>query len=818
MEGETVQTGTFDDSLLCDEIECYPKSNDGSDDLDSAFGSFRQLEKQMLSTIATEMESQKSVAEQKYQVIHEHDRKMIQKQYENQSVVLKSILDHMIQVQKKETLKRNIEIQVLREHLMSSDDKWNEKLASMEQLLLKQQEQHHQEIQTLQNQIKDERANNQSFFQEARIASEDFRRARMELSAMISTNEQHFFALEEKLKQQSQEMQSFRNDLSAEKDDMELMVQSWIMQHEALSHQVQELSSDLSSTKNMVQDAATCHSNLETVVSKMGQTFETVCEHMAEQMQEHYDEHNVKHDNGINQYRELSNDLEKTKAHFHETVQYIQTGTIQPQQDAIVSLQKSFENLDPSIAALKQDMNAVNVEMLQVQRNIREQQKVQVMSQQDMVELKCIVAGLEEGCSHRLLGLETSMDQDRQTVVETRNLLQTELDNSTARVKAVDSKIVIHSIQLGEISKDLKDVTNHLSTLQISHDEATKTFQESSIKLSEQFDEALNEHKKSNDEFYHIVQGLSATTNGIQMHSKQLENSIDALASQLEQFDDDHTKNHGNLILKHAMTESTLTEQLQNLKKQIELLEGLTSHQIEDCQGKMDHQLDQKFQQVIAEQKSLKVEMQSCLESDLTSMRKAFEAGDELLMGQLKEYHMNAQKDLKCVAEGLSKQNNSQALLRARILEFENRTKERYDKSISLLVDQFDQSQKNADELKECIDELTRSQEDTQNFVTGIDKNMTKVIGDVSSLKGTLATEISGISDSLKTAKDARFVMRSDLKKLVAMMNHQYDQLQRRIGEQSIVSKNESSRELTSNEPNEQKLEDLSIPNDPCSQ
>jgi hypothetical protein len=813
MERETLHTETFEDSLLHDVIECYPKSINGSDDIDGTFASFRQLEKQMLSTISNEMESQKSVAEQKYQVIHEHDRNLIQKQHENQSMIVKSILDHILQVQRKEAMKRNFEIQVLREHLMSSDEKWSKRLVSMEQLLLKQQERHLQEIQALQKQVKDEQENNQSFFQEAKVATEDFRRARMELNTMISTNETHFCALEDQLKQHNQEMQSFLYDSSAEKDDMESMVQSWIMQHEALSQRVQELSSDLSSTKSMVHDAGTCHSNLEIVVSKMGQTFENVCEHMAEQMQEHYVEHNVKYDNSITQYRDLSNDLEKTKTHFHETIQDIHRGMVQPQQDAIASLQKCLEQLDPTIVTLKQDMDMVSVDMLQVQSNIREQQKVQMMSQQDMVELQCKVAGLEEDCSHRLLGIETSVEQTRQTVFETRKLLQTELENSTARVKAVDSKIVIHSIQLGEMSKDLKDATHHLSLLQLGHNEAIRNFQESSIKLSKQSEAASNELKKSNSEFYHIVQDLSSTTNWIQMHSKQLENSIDALASQLEKLDDDNTKNHGNLTLKNTMMESALSEELQKFKQHIEQLEGLTTDKIQDCQDKMDHRLDQKFQQVMTEQKSFKEEMRSSLESGMISIRQAFEAGDRQLVGQLKEYQISSQKDLQCVTEGLSKQNNSQALLRVRVLESENRGKDRYGKSMSLLVNQLDQALKNTKELKDCMDELTQSHEDTQKHVSGIDKDMKKVVGDVSSLKEALASEISGISDSLKTAKDARFVMRSDLKKLVEMVNQKYDQLQRRIGEQRIVHKDESNRELTSNEPEAQELND-----DPCSQ
>jgi golgin subfamily B member 1 len=749
-----------------DEIECYPREYDCRNNT-TVSESYSKFEQDVISIFMKDLQATQSTVDQQRLCI-EQQLQTTKEQYENKLSVAKLMIKQMNYHHHLQEQKYMHEVHTLREYFNVAEQKWKTRMSSMNQQLLQQQNIHQQAISSLKEEIEKNNAQTQIYATESKTSVSNFERARLELNEMIQANQIVIQGLETKITNQNNDMLTLRTDMTAEKEETEQMVQSWMTQCETLQQQIHDIRSDLTTTNQSVQDATVTQNEIRECIQKMGQTYEKVLENVMEQIQEQTDAQSTNFNQVQNAQDEFRQQVEQASSMNIEKFSEIGE-KVALQQERIISMHAQNEKLQSDVATLEQNLTVTNKQVVEYKDLLSESTDQQQATQTDLTDLQSIVAKLADASNNRFTRMETSLQDEMKSVTEIKQTVLSDLETYQQRVKTVDNKMVIHSIQLGEMSKEIKDISNSVTSMNEHHQKKVTEVQQECQAISKRIQTNNDDQMQFNSSMNENITKIEATSKDLGTRSTVVEKIIDTMTARMDQFDNDHNTTRGNFMVQHQNIETTVSEQLKQIVQQIHVVEqssqsevrsaaDLLERKIKDHQGKIE-QHDTMLTKFGAQTQSAILTIQdhsknnqsieanfANLQKDIKDIKHNVEKLDQNHIAKVNEHVEHTKNQFhKIINVVLPEQLESQKMLRARVIESENRMKERHETSYKMVSDRVDQVQANIQTMNGMVEALSNEQNSAKTHWMTLGQSIEQITADLDAVNEAFTSEIANI-------------------------------------------------------------------------
>ena len=754
-------TKSSDSDACIDEIECFPKHYDCRNN-SMVSESYSKFEQDLIAIYMKDLQTKQYTADQHIKLVQQQTN-MTQEQYDNKLAIAKLMIKQMNHHHHLQEQKYMLEIQTLREMFNLSEQQWNVRMNAVDEELRQQQSNHSQIISELREEIKHCNAQNEKYAAESQKSSSDFDNARLELNGLIVSNQAIVQTLESKIDKQSNDLFASRADATAEKEEMELMVQSWMSQCEVLQQQVQDLHTDLTSTKENIEEASTMHGEIKASIEKMGQTYENVLEHVMEQIQEQTDLQN----NNYNEIQATQNKLQQVveEANKNTSETFIQIEKHAAiQSEKIESLEGQYETVNGAVSCLSNSLLATDGKVTDLKESMNVQSTTQATTQTDVAALQSIVAKLADASNNRFVRMETALENEIKSVKNIKEEIIAASETNHERVKVVDQKIVIHSIQLGEMSKEMKDMNISLLLMKDDHEKAFQSTQMECKEITKLIEITKANQSQVNDDVMKSISSLQTSSKDVELRTTTNEKCIDTITTRMDQFHEDHTKTRGNFMEQHQNMEATVTEQLQVLTQQLSDLQHTAQVDVRNVADTFDKQM-QSHQVKIDEYETILLKLNAhtvstqqkhesseaniaLLQADVRDVKQNIQNMDQTHTLRLNEHIKCANTKLQHIADvAIPDQIESNKKLRDCLSDTERRMKEQVEKSNAEMSDRVDQIQNSITTMNNTIDELSKAQDGAKTDFLEMKQDIEKIATEMSAVNEAFSSEVAHRSE-----------------------------------------------------------------------
>lgn len=810
------------------------------------------------------------------------------------------------------------EVAMVKEQLAATEQTWHSRLDRLEQSLVLQKDSRDQEIATLvqhiQNQadeLKVARADTEMVKQsmtkeylmlhmrfevvqrtsekrakEAEEAKADFDRARFELNETLNKRHAAFRGLQKKMEEHAADILAVRDDGSADKEELEAMIQSWMGQHDILNNQVQELAQELKAAKEDILLATDERDDTIKSVQKMGQTWENLFENVLEQVQEQADEHK-----SFTALQGASNKAMEEKVNTHNTMfddKLLDIELRLDEQKKLISQNHHEKEVNArEIIALHQIMGASDEQTSNLERRVTEQAKAQSSAQVEFDGLNTVVEKLAEANSSRLYRLETDTEREFKELAGMKETLLSTLDDNTNRVKAVDNKIVIHSIQLGEMAQEIKQQGYEQTAMKCVNEKTQRDTTQILESRKAEFDalesqllKEVGDQKGVNNDLYKLLVDCTTATAEVDKKSAQLANNLADLAKRMDEQADEHNATRGDFEEGHISLGERIEERIVDVAKLMLQAKTQSKAELEAVKDEFKTTLQEhnasltlhdaklttfgpQIQQLIQESKghaddqNVAKEARAVIRSDLKQLMAVMYEEDEKLRGQIENQGEVLKSKLAELLGAFAEHEQEHQKMEIRVAKTDAATTDRQETALREMSSKMDVAQSHFEKLKTEVEEQTEAQllanEAREAITTDLAKLSEAVEGHSENLSlkieehfadlkskqrdlsvvldkneeeqrqleaklekynaevreqqevalrdigakmsatqsslDDLQLKVGKQGDALKTAKDARVVIRNDLKQLINTMHSQDGKLGRQIEETAAYLK-----------------------------
>ena len=750
-------TKSTDSDACVDEIECFPKQYDCRNNPIVA-DSYSKFEEEMIAIHMKELETKNVTVEQQQKLIQQQTQ-MTQEQYNNKLAITKLMIRQMNHHHHLQEQKYMHEIHSLRELFNLSEQQWKGRMNTMDEQLRQQQMNHAEIISELRNEVQQYNAQNQIFAAESKKTADDFEMARLELNELIESNQTIIHSLETKIDKQSNDLFAIRADTSAEKEEMELMVQSWMTQCEVLQQQVQDFQLDLTSAKTGIKDTSTMQDEIKASVEKMGQTYENVIEHVMEQIQEQSELQNTNYNHFQETQNKLQQVLEELDLTTKEKFGQIETNTT-IHAGKMGSLDELYEKVNGTLVTLNQSLTTTDGHVADLKESMTAHTTTQAKIQVDVTGLQSIVAKLADASNNRFVRMESTFEGEINSVKDIKKEMLAALDANQERAKMIDSKIVIHSIQLGEISKEMKNMDTDISVMKDQH----QSTQNECIELSSKIEIQNESQRLVNENVTKSITSLQSSSKDVEVRTSTIEKCIDTMTTRMDQFHADHSTTRGNFLEQHQNMETTVTDQLKVLAQQIDAIQKSTHVDIRNVADTLDKQIkvhQRKIEEYEAMLKILSAHSESTihkhesidanlslLQAGISDTKQCIQKVDQEITLQLNEHITYAKSQLQHITDDvIPQQQESNNLLRARFVAMEGTVRDKQEKTSKETLARFDQLNENFATMNNTIDEICTAQEGTSTDFLEMKQSIEKLESDLGAVNESYSLEMARRSE-----------------------------------------------------------------------
>jgi chromosome segregation ATPase len=703
------------------------------------------------------------------------------------------------------------QVQQVSDQLKRTEQAWWERLEQLESTLAVQKQCHDEEIVTLLRHIRHQTEELQSVregseqtqqaltqeyqflhrqLEQLQRTSEkrhgDTEAARRQLeqaqAELVSTLHQRTLTLEQVQQtstSQASDIQVLRSEAGADKEELELMIQSWITQHEQLNTQVQQQAQQWHVTQQELQSAATERDGTRQSVQKLGQTWETLFEHLVEQVQDQASEHRALAEQCDGSHQALSDKLATHRTAIDEQFWNVeQRGDEQGR--LLQTLQATSGKHTSEIATLSQSTNAASVRIAAVQTQLHHQSKEQAATNTNLAALQGQVSQLATSMKERFGRVESTMDSKFSAVTAIQESLQQELVEQSGRIETLQETVGRHENQLDSVSVQIHTQRDqHAALEQSSHDRNIATHQmlgaqQSNLDaLSDQLQSHAQQQSDWRDAMQVALASQSNSTEAVDHKVDQVVTHVSQLETRLEQQAQHHETTRGDLATGHDSLVQRIAEGMVQARTMVESLQNQAAADLESTKAALTAELKEhqtsltvhdaklmtfgpQIQQLVhqvSEQGTAQTkasEAHALIRDDLQQLRTELDEQDSKLRSQLEDQTISLNGRLGELHSVLDSHDQRHGNLEMRVTEIDTSARERQETAVRDIESKMEEARARFQELQSQVQEHAVAHTVTNADCTAIKADLLQLAGEMKDETKTISSKIEQHVTDLK--------------------------------------------------------------------
>lgn len=633
------------------------------------------------------------------------------------------------------------------------------------------------ELQTLQ-------CNTEEHFEAFDDYKEEQENVKQDFQKTFASHRTWFKELETNIKQQSVDILAATDEFNAGKEDVDTMVQSWMNEYENMHLEVEAIVSQFNSTQGEVASTNEALAQLRKNVEKIGESWESLFEHLASQVQEDTDERKAVEKEHEAAHKALEDKIEIRNKDVDQHIQRIEN-SVKEQVKSNQEIQKRADKHENDMIMLQQNMGASDMQIETFEKQLNEQAEVQTKTRSEFVTMRDIVTELQNAGDSRYKGLENKIEQETYYYADLHSRLERSLQEEISRLNSAEARLDHHEKGFSELSSEAQEQkARHSALMEVL--EKARSDAKYVNKRKHDFDGLLTDVKDlqhtvgvSNSQIDSLQKKLttqselqSSTTSNLQDLTVQVEN--------FEKTSELRLQNLEGTTSQHLEEQESKTKQLQSwLSKQEDRLNDCRDWLIRfdntfpELQSKVQHQksalngLGERLDTVQRETTERFGLCQSGIEDLAIEVLKGVEqqaTTNESMQQEIAEHSRSISSLQEATIENsekLQKQDNNQ---KAALSDLKSKSEVKLEETIEAFSTRLKQVQLQADEERKLAQvALTARLDDHNEQLTKHGSNLVDLFDKFGKLRNEFATQ----SDALDSASKARIAIQNDLQNMI---------------------------------------------------
>lgn len=870
-----------------------------------------------ITVLKEELKSSEDTYQSKRTMLEE-EAKNTRVQYKNKVSVFQDKFAALADETRKHESNYKAEVSQVKEQVRVTEEAWHDRLDHLEQTLSVQKECRDQEIATLLRQIRNqaeelndvrEAANaNQQYMSKEYVklhlnletlqrtsekglketdnARLNFERARVELIDTLNKRQEAFRTLQHAMQDQAVDIQAVRNEAGVDKEELELMIQSWMTQHDQLNQQVQDQAQELKLAQENILTANDERNVTRHSVRVLGETWETLFEHLVEQVQDQADNYKANTEQHEAFHDELAEKIDTSHLQFENKV-YDLEGRSEGQEKVIQNLHEQMGESAKEIVLLQQSVGIANSDIGKLEGQLSDNSKRHASTKSELDGLRLAMGTIDQDNKGRFNELKNSIEENFVIQASTSQLLQSTKNDHSKRFDILENSMERNSAQLVDVESRLTVQAGKQDGLEMMHRETQQeilsTFETRNAEfetLSTMFHAHTHDQRRQTDELHTALAFRVQATDDLGKQASQLVANLASIEKRVEKQAADHTIARDDFAAGHSSLGAQIEQRINQATTLISDFTDQTKAHLELTRDEIVSTLKEhtdnisvhgaklstfgpQIQQLIQNVTEQAVEQEAASEArtliadELVMLKENVQVEDEKIRRQIEDQASAVNKRLEELNKTIYEQEEDHISREERLSQSIEEVSLHYEAAIRDVATKVEASQTDIEGVKQTLEEHSSTHGDAKvdrdllksgmvklateariqncTLVAKIDEHVQglctkhgdlmdiisvhrgeheqldakvekanaetverheiairevcKRIDTTSSDVQVLTTRVDKHGDDINTSKEARSVIRSDLKKMMQIMNTQDGKLLRQIEETSLYIK-----------------------------